>query len=250
MEVGDQADALGEIALREVVRRAAAVVDDEQLRSRAEDVIEVGARLAGRVLRPLALIVGRDDEREWWLRGGDGAPPGRCEAGPLVADPATGVEASALRSLPGAGRRAFVPSMSAPGDRDGIEAEARAFARYLARMAPPPGLGERYAGAVERLLPGAETPAEHALLVFARRHPWSVAYLDAAAALVARHGRLRARLLVMAALLETTPEGAAEFLPRERGLGALALALPTIALRALWHTLAGLVVYALAVTRA
>lgn len=133
-----------------------------------------------------------------------------------------------------------------PGD---LEAEARVFAHYLLRAAPPADTAERYARAVARLLPGPEAPRDRALLAFARRHPWSIGSLDAAAALVAPHSRLRQRLLVMAAILETTPEGAAEFLPREAGLGALVLRLPAIGITALGRVLLGLVLFPVA-TRA
>jgi len=151
-------------------------------------------------------------------------------------------------SLPGAAGRAFVRTM----DRDGPDAmahEARIFARYLVRAAPPADVADRYALAVARLLPAPDPDRDRALLAFVRRHPWSVGALDAATALVAPQSRLRQRLLIMAALLETTPEGAAEFLPREAGLGRLVLALPAIGLAAVGRVVLGLVLFPLA-TRA
>jgi hypothetical protein len=137
----------------------------------------------------------------------------------------------------------------APDGPDAMAREACVFARYLVRTPPPADVAERYAGAVARLLPGPDAARDRALLAFVRRHPWSVGALDAACALVARESRLRQRLLLMAALLETTPEGAAEFLPREAGLGRLALALPAIGLAAVGRVLLGLVLFPLA-TRA
>ena len=47
-------------------------------------------------------------------------------------------------------------------------------------------------------------------------HPWSLPLIDAAAALTGRAPLLRARLQLMAAVLETTPEFADDFLPRVR----------------------------------
>lgn len=130
------------------------------------------------------------------------------------------------------------------------EEEAAIFARYLVRGVAPADVVARYREAVTRLFPDPETPRDRALLAFVRRHPWSVGCLDAAAALVARDSRLRQRLLVMAALLETTPEGAAEFLPREPGLGGLAFRLPAIGLGAVARLALGLVLFPIATARA
>jgi hypothetical protein len=134
-------------------------------------------------------------------------------------------------------------------ERRRMEEEARVFARYLVRTAPPAGAVERYADAVARLFPEPDAARDRALLAFVRRHPWSVGCLDAATALVARDSRLRQRLLVMAAVLETTPEGAEEFLPRDAGRAAMALRLPAIGLAALGRALIGLALLPLA-TRA
>lgn len=131
-----------------------------------------------------------------------------------------------------------------------LEEEAAIFARYLVRGAAPADVVERYREAVARVFPSPDDARDRALLAFVRRHPWSVGCLDAAAALVARDSRLRQRLLVMAALLETTPEGAVEFLPREPGLGALVLRLPVIGLGAVARLALGLVLFPIAAARA
>lgn len=130
------------------------------------------------------------------------------------------------------------------------EDEARIFARYLMGTAPPAEVVARYTDAVARLFSDPDSGRDQALLAFVGRHPWSVGCLDAAAALVARDSRLRQRLLVMAAVLETTPEGAAAFLPREPGLGALLLRLPVIGLAAAWRLVAGLVLFPWVTARA
>jgi len=124
--------------------------------------------------------------------------------------------------------------------------EAAIFARYLLREPAPAEVLRRYRDAVERLFPDAASPRDRALLGFVTRHPWSVGALDAASALLAAKGSLRQRLLLMAALLETTPEGAAEFLPREPRLGELALRLPVIGLAAAGRLLLGLVLFPIA----
>jgi hypothetical protein len=129
------------------------------------------------------------------------------------------------------------------------EDEARIFARYLIRAEPSADVIERYGDAVARLFPDPDSARDRALLAFVGRHPWSVGCLDAAAAVVARNSRLRQRLLVMAAVLETTPEGAAEFLPRDSGVGTLLLRLPVIGLAAGCRLLAGLVLFPLVTAR-
>jgi hypothetical protein len=131
-----------------------------------------------------------------------------------------------------------------------VDEEAAIFARYLVRSAAPADVVARYREAVGRLFPGPDGARDRALLAFVHRHPWSVGCLDAAAALLAPGSRLRQRLLVMAALLETTPDGAAEFLPREPTLGELALRLPAIGLGAVGRLLVGLVLFPIAATRA
>jgi hypothetical protein len=108
------------------------------------------------------------------------------------------------------------------GDADAdLEREVRLFARYLVDAAPAPDLIERYRGAIRALWPGAPAPGQAALLGFVRRHPWSVGPLDAAAALLDPAGLLRCRILVAAAILETTPAHAAAFLPRTVPIPAL-----------------------------
>jgi len=67
--------ALGQIALLGAFLGPAAVVDDDQLRARPEDVVQVLARLVGRLDDALALVVRGDDERAGWLRAGDERNP-------------------------------------------------------------------------------------------------------------------------------------------------------------------------------
>ena len=131
-----------------------------------------------------------------------------------------------------------------------VDEEAAIFARYLVRRAAPVDVVARYRDAVRRLFPEPDDARDRALLAFVRRHPWSVGSLDAAAALVAPGSRLRQRLLVMAALLETTPDGATEFLPREPTRGELALRLPVIGIGAAARLLFGLVLFPIATAAA
>ena len=126
--------------------------------------------------------------------------------------------------------------------RDELAVEARVFARYLVRTEPAPELVARYADAMTALFPEPPAPADAALVRFACDRPWSVPFLDAASGLVAPSSRLRAKILVMAAILETTPALADEFLPRnEVPLAALAVRLAGAGLAAVGYALGGFV---------
>jgi hypothetical protein len=90
------------------------------------------------------------------------------------------------------------------------------------------------------LFPEPPAPADAALVRFACERPWSVPFLDAAAGLLAPSSRLRAKILVMAAILETTPALADEFLPQsDVPLGTLALRLVAAGLAAAGYALGG-----------
>jgi hypothetical protein len=102
-----------------------------------------------------------------------------------------------------------------------LEAEARIFGRYLVGRTATPDIVARYRDASRALWQGAPGPGDAERLAFVRRHPWSVGPLDAAAALLAPAGQLRSKVLVMAAILETTTAHADDFLPRTFSLAAL-----------------------------
>ncbi|MBX3162395.1 MAG: hypothetical protein KF773_40900 [Deltaproteobacteria bacterium] len=109
-------------------------------------------------------------------------------------------------------------------DRE-LRREAVVFSRYLVRAAPSEALIERYCAANRELFAHeAPSAADAAVLAFARDHAWAVAPLDAGHALLGPASLLRKKLLVMTAILETTPEYAARTEPR-------AVALPMLGLR-------------------
>ena len=105
--------------------------------------------------------------------------------------------------------------------QDAAAREALIFARYLVGRPPPVAAVERYRAA-RRATFGDATATGDPLLAFVRRHPWSVAPLDAVASLLQPGGSLHAAVLTMAAVLEASPEFADEFLPRSVSRPALA----------------------------
>src|SRR5207249_778165 len=88
------------------------------------------------------------------------------------------------------------------------DSESRLFGRYLLDIEPSLELQQRYAAACRKLFADPAPPE----LRFVRRHPWALPLVDAAAGLRHPQSELRQRLLLMAAILETTPDYAEFFL--------------------------------------
>lgn len=128
-----------------------------------------------------------------------------------------------------------------------LEDEARTFGRYLVGRIPPAELVARYCEAMSVLLAEPASPRDAALLAFARRHPWSLSCLDAAAGLLERDGLLRSKLLVLTAVLETSPTFADEFLPRGASLARLLSGLGVAGVAAVLRLALGLLLWPLAV---
>lgn len=84
--------------------------------------------------------------------------------------------------------------------------EGTLLVRYLARREPVPELLDRYAHACDQIFGSDLEPADEALVTYVRRHPRSLPFLDAAAGILNPHAVLRGKVLLMLALLETTPE--------------------------------------------
>src|SRR5512143_1015135 len=106
---------------------------------------------------------------------------------------------------------------------DALALEARRFARYLVGREATEAQVERYVAACRTHFAEPLSPEDAAVLAWARHHPWSIGPLDGAAGLLRPGGTLRNRILLMAAILETTPEFADHFLPRHVGPLALAV---------------------------
>ncbi len=118
-----------------------------------------------------------------------------------------------------------------------LRTEARVFARYIVGETPSETIVERYRAA-NHALPAVQGDDE--VVAYARKHPWSVSLLDAAAGLTASGSLLRKKLLVMTAILETTPELVTKTEPRAVGLPQLAIRLGVAGVRTAFEVAAGL----------
>ena len=127
-----------------------------------------------------------------------------------------------------------------------LATEARIFSRYLVDRSVSEALVARYADAVRTLLPEPASAPDEAIVAFVLRHPWSVSLLDAACGLARPRARLREKVLVMAAVLEASPECADEFLPRSTPALALLAKLAAVGLLAAGRAAAGLLLLPLA----
>ncbi len=125
--------------------------------------------------------------------------------------------------------------------------EAAVFSRYLTGRSCGKELATRYLAACERLCPdGALTPPEQNLLRTAVRLPFLAGPLDAACGLLPGSNPLRTRLLIMAAVLEASPDGARHFLPAGASLPRVLLLSAALTTKSIVKTLIGLAVLPLA----
>jgi hypothetical protein len=104
-----------------------------------------------------------------------------------------------------------------PSPPEDLDLEARRFAAYLIDRELPPALIERYRRANDQLLPDPPAAQDRALMALVRAHPALLPLLDGASGLIRPTCLLRKKLLIMLALLETTPEFADWFEPPARG---------------------------------
>jgi len=125
------------------------------------------------------------------------------------------------------GLRAVAAALASRSESSGGDeswaSECRLLCRYLIDCEPTADLIARYRAGVRLKL--ADGELDDADWRWARRHPRCIAYLDAAAALTPRSSSLRARLYVLAALVETMPVHADRFLPRRASKTRLLTAL-------------------------
>lgn len=100
--------------------------------------------------------------------------------------------------------------MPRPGG-DSSARECRILSRHLIGVTPTREITTRYAAACRQLL-GSRAPLSR-IESLAYRQPLLIGILDAGCGLVARDHVLRKKLLILTAILETTPEHARRFLP-------------------------------------
>ena len=121
--------------------------------------------------------------------------------------------------------------------------EGRLFGRYLVGREPPPELVVRYREANRILLGGSALGSEVAVVAFARRHPWSIPFLDTAAGILRPGSLLRNKILVMAAVLEASPAFADEFLSRTVHPASLVLRVLALGTLAALRAAVGMLLY-------
>jgi hypothetical protein len=125
--------------------------------------------------------------------------------------------------------------------QEDLRTEAILFGRYLVDRVPSEELIERYVRANEVL--GLGSSEDHEMLDFARRNPWSIAMLDAAAGVLGGSSLLRKKLLVMTAIVETTPELVDHTQPSALGLPHLALRVGVAGARTVLSVMSGLALH-------
>ena len=128
--------------------------------------------------------------------------------------------------------------------REKETAEARCLSRYLLGSDAAPALIDRYVQACTVLFP-VVAASDAGLLALALRRPVLLAPIDSALALLRPKSVLRQKLLLMAAILETTPEYADRFLPRAPGIAGLVALVAWVGLKsALLVPIGALVIWA------
>lgn len=137
---------------------------------------------------------------------------------------------------------ARVAGTSASADIErALAREARLFTRYLVSRDCPDELTQRYVSgylAWQRREHGAGS--DDGIADFALRHPVTLPFLDAAAAVIGRGALLRSKLRLMTAVLETTPRFVAEFTPRPSSRAAALLKLTRYSLVSAAKALVGI----------
>ncbi len=123
-----------------------------------------------------------------------------------------------------------------------LRTEARVFGHYLVGELPSEVLVERYRAANHEI---SALHGDDSVVAYGRTHPWAVAMLDAAAGLTSGGSLLRKKLLVMTAILETTPELVDKTAPRAVGLPQLAVRLGVAGVRTALAVAGGLALTAM-----
>ncbi|HEY8999562.1 MAG TPA: hypothetical protein VIM53_04595 [Candidatus Saccharimonadales bacterium] len=97
---------------------------------------------------------------------------------------------------------------------DELTSEARIFSKYLLHKVPSENAVQLYAKAMQANPGKVEDEAK--LLQFALKHAWLLGCIDGGLVLVQPHSEVRRRIYTMLSILETTPDFAEDFLPKQR----------------------------------
>jgi hypothetical protein len=143
-----------------------------------------------------------------------------------------------------------MPLAAADAASETLRTEASLLARYLSGRDPGAEIADRYARACRALFVEEHSARDAALMGFALRHPWSLPCLDAACGLVDPQSLLRRKLILMLALLETTPDHVDLFLARPRPRASVIARLMVWGAASLLKAGAGLLLLPLARRRA
>jgi hypothetical protein len=126
-----------------------------------------------------------------------------------------------------------------------LEREAEALGRYLLGSKPSAAEVERYVRGSRALFPDAPR-SEAAVVAFALRRRWALPLLDGACGLVEPDSLLRRKLILMLAILETSPGRSESFEPITGSRAAVLSRLFLRAARGGIRCIAGLAVLPLA----
>jgi len=84
--------------------------------------------------------------------------------------------------------------------------ECQRITHYLLGKRPPHDLVQRYIEANGILFSGEISSSDRAIVAFVQRNPWSLPYLDAVLSILSPGCLLRNKILLMVAILESTPQ--------------------------------------------
>jgi len=129
-----------------------------------------------------------------------------------------------------------------------IRQECLAIGEYLTGRPIPKALCKRYVDANGILFAAdKEISAERVIVQFVRRHTWTLPYLDARLGLFQPDSLLRRKILLMTAILETTPEFTDAFLPERVSRHRLLLSVVGYGILSVVKLIIGMALYPLAV---
>lgn len=130
-------------------------------------------------------------------------------------------------------------------DRE-LKEEAVLITKYLLDYSPTEELCKRYIEANRVLLDNYNSKSNSHELGFIRLHPWALPFIDAAAGLLSPGSIVRKKVLLMAAILETSPVYADYFLHRADNHLSLLVNIVWNGLRIVFKLSVGIPIYILA----